>query len=77
MKALLVYDLNDPGITRACIATLNAATAQPCPHGCTWQCSRVHERYAFVTQSRGAAVLLGNAVPDPTPVPDPNLAPQT
>ncbi len=77
MKAVLCYDLADPGVTRACIATRNAITVQPCPHGCTWQCSRAVERYAFVTTSPGAAALFGNAVPEPEPQPQPDVPPST
>ena len=63
-KAILVYDLNDPGVERACIATRNAITRDPCPHGCTWRCERVIERYVFDTTSPTEALALGKALPD-------------
>jgi hypothetical protein len=66
-KAVLVYDLNDPGVERACIATRNAVTAQPCPHGETWQCRHAIERYVFETVSPMEADLMGNAIPDEPP----------
>jgi hypothetical protein len=62
VKAILAFDLNDEGITPACIATRCAATAQPCPHDYTWQCPHARERYVFVTTSPAAAEAMGAAV---------------
>ena len=52
-RAILLYDLNE--CERACIATRNAITVLPCPHGATWQCGKVTERYVFDTTSPAAA----------------------
>jgi hypothetical protein len=46
-RPILVYDLNDEGCERACIATRNARTAEPCPHGATRHCTHAIERYVF------------------------------
>jgi hypothetical protein len=48
-RAILVYDLNDEGCERACIATRNARTAEPCPHGSTRHCTHAIERYVIDT----------------------------
>ncbi len=62
MKAILVYDLSE--CARACIATHNAVTATPCPHGYTWQCPKVIERYAFIMGSKEEAAAFGKSIPD-------------
>ena len=64
-RAILLYDLNE--CERACIATRNAITVLPCPHGATWQCGKVTERYVFDTTSPAEAELMGNALPDARP----------
>jgi len=62
-KAILVYGLNE--CERACVATKNAITRDPCPHGYTWQCGKVIERYVFQTVSPAEATLMGEAALDP------------
>ena len=64
MNAVLAYDLGDPGVTRACIATRNAVTVEPCPHGETWHCPYAKEHFVFLTTSPAAAAAIGNAVPE-------------
>lgn len=46
---IIAYDLAHTH--RACIATHNAITLKPCPHGCTTQCPEVVEQCVFVTTS--------------------------
>jgi hypothetical protein len=64
LKAIIAYDLGDPGVTRACIATRNAVTVTPCQHGETWHCPYAKERYIFLTTSPAAAEAMGAAVPE-------------